>query len=982
MNTKIINNLPEGGRKPSLLLCVEFGRLLGALFMLILLFVATAKAQRTVTGMVVDSANQQGLVEALVKLKGSDLATSTNERGQFTLTNLPNEKFTLVISYVGCYDEEITFNSSSNVRNIRVEMRFTSHIMNTVVIGGIASQQIKALVDMKKADNIVNIVSAEQIVTFPDLNAAEVLQRVPGITLMRDQGEGRYVQLRGTPPQFTNFTINGEQVSSPEGSYRYIGMDIIPSDQIERIEVTKVLTPDMDGDAIGGAVNIVTKTHKSSQPTFSMALASGYNNLRQVPLYNGQLSFGAAYKKLSVQVNASYFQNNQGADNIEYKFIKGPFFNGQDDGRDNYHLHFREAQLRHYTIQRTRMSVSPSFVFDLNKNHSFYIKSMFNRFTDDEVRRRLIYDLEDPLDENYFLYGGIKHDLKDRTKYQDLYTSSIGGKHKFRRWKVDYQMFYSFAQEQEPDRVELSFDSPGQAVAIKFEDMDTDFPKATFPNEQNATNATDYTNYDFDELLFEDSKTRELLLTPRFNLQYTYKKDSNQLGIIKLGGKLRSRVKSRNVVSNVLGAYRVTSNLYPGMGDTLRLTGVSDGFYTDNLLGQGYTMSNMPNAMAINEFYEFFPQFFVIDRNETRKNSYNSDYDFKENIYAGYLMARHRFKRLMILGGLRYELTDVLRNNGRAVILNGNKFVSLDTLQNSKTQHFLLPQVQFKYALTPRVNLRFATTYTYSRPNYSDLIPSREEDRNEVTIGNPNLNYPRSTNVDVMIERYHSRSIFSAGLFYKGIEDFVFSYKRFGREGEPGSGNFPIFEFTKPLNGRNAQVFGAEFQAQFKFDFLTGFLSRIGIFSNYTFTDANAYIPKRVPANYAEAIIINPLEDDLSVFFEQDGSERISLPGQATHAANVGLFYDYKKIFIRLSSNYQSDFLMQIGPDPDFDVYYDAALRLDLTANYSIRKNFNVFIDCINITDTPLRYYIGEQSNIQKLEYYSWYTRFGLRLTY
>jgi TonB-dependent receptor len=233
-----------------------------------------------------------------------------------------------------------------------------------------------------------------------------------------------------------------------------------------------------------------------------------------------------------------------------------------------------------------------------------------------------------------------------------------------------------------------------------------------------------------------------------------------------------------------------------------------------------------------------------------------------------------------------------------------------------------------------------------------------------------------------MLERYYGRSIFSAGLFYKGIEDFIFSYKRFGREGEPGSGNYPIFELTKPVNGRNAQVFGAEVQAQFKFELLPGFWRRFGLFSNYTFTEANAFIPKRVPANYSEAIIINPVEDDLTAFFEDESSEQISLPGQAAHSANVGLFYDYKKLFIRLSSNYQSDFLIQIGPDPDFDVYYDAALRLDLTANYQVKKGISVFIDAINITDTPLRYYMGKQDNIQKLEYYSWWTRFGLRLTY
>ena len=955
-----------------------------ALLILLCFFTSTAyiQAQFNVFGRVLDAENGAPLIGASVAVENSSKGVDTDVNGRFTLKGIENTKVRLVISYIGYEPETVAPNYASG-KSITVRLRPSSFELEEVVVTGIVEGQIKAMVEMKQAENIKNIVTAEQIVTFPDLNAAEVMQRIPGITLQRDQGEGRFVQLRGTPPELTNFNINGEQVPSPEGSYRYVGMDIIPSDQIEAVEVTKVMTPDMDGDGIGGSVNIRTKAAQAGKPQIRTTLASGYNNLRQTPNYNMQFSYGQRYHKLGFQINASFFENNQGSDNIEYKFAKGPFFNDDDqqEGRDNFFVHYREAQLRHYNTTRTRISVASTLDYKFNENSTIYLRGMYNSFKDDEVRRRLIYDLEDPLNATYFLFGGVDHDVRDRTKLQELSTIALGGEHKIGKVTIDYQMFYARASEMEPNRFEARFESPGQAITINFDTSDPEYPRATFPMESNAANATNYANFDLDEMLIEDADTQEDLYTPRVNVTIPYELNNGQDGYLKFGGKIRSRVKTQDIRNQTFGAYREESILYPGMGAPLNLETAVDDFYEDNLLNQGYVLQNMPSADIMLDFYEFYPQFFIFSRNETRKNSYNQDYKYAEDIYAAYGMFRHNIGRLMILGGLRFERTDVTRNQGFGVVLDGNRFVGIDTINNRRIQDFWLPQLQLKYALTPNVNLRAAVTYTYSRPNYVDVIPSREEDRNEVSIGNPDLDFPRSTNVDLMIERYYRSSIFSGGLFYKRIDDFVFSYKRFGREGAPGSGNFPVFEFTKPLNGQDADVFGAEFQAQFKFNFFSGFLSNFGLFANYTYTYSRAYLPRRVPANYAEAVIIDPLEDDLSEFFTEDDREEIELPGQAQHTANLALFYDSSKFFARLTANYQDDFLVEIGPDPDLDEYYGDALRLDLTTNYQVNDKFTFFADWINITNEPLRFYLGNEDVIKQQEFYSWWARAGVRIS-
>lgn len=937
-------------------------------------------AQQVVEGRVIDASNGEPLMFASVGIKNTQLGKTTNADGYFKISGITKDKIFILVNFLGYQPKEVEYVLSKNEnKDLIIALIPEGIALEEVTITGIAEGQIKAIVEMKQAENIKNVVSAEQILSFPDLNAAEVMQRIPGITLQRDQGEGRFVQLRGTPPELTNFNINGEQIPSPEGNFRYVGMDIIPSDQIESVEVTKVMTPDMDADGIGGSVNVRTKSAKEGKPQLFTTLASGYNHLRQNPIYNFQFAYGQRYRGLGFQINASYFENNQGSDNIEYKFAKGPFFNtdSQLDSVDNFSVHYREVQLRHYDIKRTRISVSPTLDYQFKNKDLIYLRAMYNSFTDRETRRRLIYDLDDPLNATYYLFGGIDHDVRDRTKRQELSTLALGGEHNLGWAEIDYQLFFAAAQEEEPDRFEARFESPGQAIAINFDVSDPDYPRATFPVASNAVNATDYENFELDEMLLESGLTTERLLTPRVNIKIPYQWKGS--GFLKFGAKLRARQKERDIRSQSLGAYRQTSTLYPGEGGVLNLITASDDFVEKDLLNQGYTLMRMPSADAIKDFYEFYPQFFIFDRNESRKNSYNQDYKYRENIYATYAMFRHDFPRLMILGGLRYERTDILQNDGLGVLLNGNQFVGIDTIETSRTHEFLLPQIQFKYRINSNINLRGALTYTYARPNYGALIPSREEDRREVSIGNPDLRFPSSTNVDFMIERYHNRSIFSAGVFYKLIDDFVFSYKRFGREGAPGSGNFPVFEFTKPLNGKDAQVFGAEFQAQFKFDFLNNFLRDFGLFTNYTYTYSQAYIPRRTPANYASAIIINPLADDLSSFFEEDNREEISLPGQAQHTTNIGIFYDHQKFFARLTANYQDDFLVEIGPDPDLDEYYDQALRLDYTMNYQWNNQLTFFGDWINITNTPLRFYLGTEDVIKQQEFYSWWGRIGIR---
>ncbi|HMQ48055.1 MAG TPA: TonB-dependent receptor [Saprospiraceae bacterium] len=939
-----------------------------------------AQSDFTLKGEVRDATTGDALIGASVVVQETRLGTTTDVDGSFSLQGISNPAIILEVSYLGYETIIQALNLKTEAkRSVLIKLKSAAVELQEVEIRGQAEGTIRAMIEQKQAESIKNIISAEQIATFPDMNAAEVMQRIPGITLQRDQGEGRYVQLRGTPPELTTFNINGEQIPSPEANVRYVGMDIIPSDQIEFIEVNKVLTPDMDADGIAGSVNIKTKEASSAKPELRATLAGGYGHLRQTPNYQVQYSYGQRYGKFGFHINSSYFRNEQGSDNIEYKFAKGPFFGSQQDSVDNYYVQYREVQLRHYDITRTRIGISPTLDLRFNKNSFLYLRGMYNSFTDDETRRRLIYELDDALNATYYLFGGVEHDVKDRIKKQELTSLSLGGEHRIGRATVDYQLFYALAVEAEPDRLESVFESPGQAIAIDFDLTDPEFPRATFPNPDNAPNATNYAEFEMDELLLESTSVTDRNFTPRINLSIPLSLSNSSEGYFKIGGKMRLKDKSRDIQSQVFGAYFPVSTLYPGEGPELSLLTVDDGFREDNLLGKGYQLEYMPSADMLRGFFEFYPQHFIFDRTGTRSQSFGEDYSAEEKIYAAYGMIRQDFGKMMVLGGLRFEKTDI-DYEGRKVLLDGNRFVGLDTLTDQRSHEFLLPQVQLRYALNSKINLRAALTYSYSRPNFEDVLPYREQDREEVKFGNPDLIYPTSMNVDLLAERFYGRSIISGGLFYKEIDDFIFFFKRFAHEGTDFS-DFGLVEITKAINGLDAKVFGGEFQAQFKLDFLPGFLKNFGIYTNYTYTHSEARINRRFPANYATAVVIFG-EDDLSEYVSSDEQEKISLPGQAKHTANLAFFYDAKNFFARITANYQDDFLFRLGADPDLDEYYDSALRFDFTSNYQLTKHISIFLDALNLSNTPLRYYLGTEDRTQKQEYYSWWGRFGVKLQF
>ncbi|MGB6994842.1 MAG: carboxypeptidase regulatory-like domain-containing protein, partial [Thermoanaerobaculia bacterium] len=299
----------------------------------------TAQDTGVVTGRILDAAGN-AVMGANVSIVGTRLAVASADRGSFRLKVVPAGPQQLLVTYLGygahtadlevVAREVLTHDVILEVFGDEIEVR------STPLLEG----QAEALNRQKNAINITNIVAADQIGRFPDKNTAEATQRIPAITLLRDQGEGRYALVRGTEARLNSTTINGERIPSPEAGTRDIALDVIPADLLQSIKVSKALTPDMDGDSIGGTIDLITK-RAPEQRHISGTLGLGYTEIVEDTITTGNFTYGSRFgeKKTGLLFSASANVADRGSQNFEPEY---------DDG------FLKENGLRNYEITRER----------------------------------------------------------------------------------------------------------------------------------------------------------------------------------------------------------------------------------------------------------------------------------------------------------------------------------------------------------------------------------------------------------------------------------------------------------------------------------------------------------------------------------------------------------------------------------------------------------------------------------------------------
>ncbi|MBK6901422.1 MAG: carboxypeptidase-like regulatory domain-containing protein [Saprospirales bacterium] len=395
-----------------------------------------AQGPYSIKGRILDAATKETLPGANLLILGTSIAANSDENGAFVLDQIASSKCVLVASYIGYKSDTLVFEfSNQNSIEKTIQLKASAVLMDQIEVTGKLQGQMKATHDQLTATSIKNIVAAEQMLKFPDLNAAEAIARIPGITLQRDQGEGRFVQLRGTPPELSNFSVNGEQIPSPEGNVRYVGLDVVPLDQVASIEISKALTPDQDGDAIGGSINLITRMAQDTIPEIHAALAGGYNHLSEKPQYNTQFAFGQRIKKFGFYANGSFLEDNRASHSMEFNFNESRF-----GGDTTFRIHYDIVQLRHYEITRKRTGLSGTWDYQPNRNHLFSLNLLYNRFSDQEFRRRVRYNIGGGflLSETSSREAEIERDLRDREKYRPFPAPTSAEGIDWDPWSLDY----------------------------------------------------------------------------------------------------------------------------------------------------------------------------------------------------------------------------------------------------------------------------------------------------------------------------------------------------------------------------------------------------------------------------------------------------------------------------------------------------------------------------------------------------------------
>jgi len=401
---------------------------------------APAASSGIVEGRVTDAATGDPLPGARLTIPGSAIDTSTDRQGLFRLSGVPAGQHTILITYLGRRDETVDVDvTAASPRHLDVNMGANTFEESVTVRAElILDAQARALNQQKTAANITNVVSADQIGSFPDANAAETVQRIPGISITKDQGEGRFVNIRGTDARLNSMMINGERIPAPDPLQRQVALDVVPSELLQAIEVSKALTPDMDGDAIGGSVNLVMKTAPEKLRLLG-AIGGGYNQMlssygqSDYTLTGGRRLGGGRYGVIGSVTGSEIHRGNQDME-VVYTNTLG----------------LNELNPRYYQVNRRRTGATGAFDFKPTDNTSYTLRAVFNRFIDDHENRQRVRWLP--------ANSRIDRELRDRTHIERIASLGLTGRTVAKGLAtIDYELLGAYSDQFDPLTMTTTF---------------------------------------------------------------------------------------------------------------------------------------------------------------------------------------------------------------------------------------------------------------------------------------------------------------------------------------------------------------------------------------------------------------------------------------------------------------------------------------------------------------------------------------------
>ncbi len=893
----------------------------------------------TVKGRIVDT-EKQTLPGASVYIENLRTGVISDVNGFYMLPNLNPGTYTLKVSYVGYSPVEMQITVPEGKTLERDVVMNEGLELKEVQVKGAFSGQRKALSSQKNKMGIVNVVSADQVGKFPDSNIGDALKRINGINVQYDQGEARFGQVRGTSADLTSVTINGNRLPSAEGDTRNVQLDLIPADMVQTIEVNKVVTSDMDGDAIGGAINLVTKSTPYKR-TFSATAGSGRNWVSEKAQLNLGLTYGERFfnDKLGLMLSGSYQYAPGGSDDVENEY----------DLDDDDKVVLTKSEVRQYYVTRERQSYSLALDYKFNPNHKIAFKGIYNRRNDWENRYRITYKKLDSKASKQSVVlqtkGGAGDTKNARLERQQTMDFSLDGEHHFGMLTGDWVVSYSRASEDRPNEryFGVSLDEP---FGDSFEDVGGKYPHAT-----KAIPAIS-DEWEIDELTNSNQKIYENEW--KFRMNFSLPLTDDLRNIFKFGGKYVSKIKDRETHNFDY------ADIFEGEWRKNMTLQIREGY----MPGDQYPIG----TPFINKSYLGDIDFSKLEGDEILEDA-SGNYRARENIASAYVRLDAKIgDKMGMVAGLRMENTHLKYGgwNWEVDEEENEKLTATGDKKNSYTNW--LPSLLFKYDVNDDFKVRASFTQTLSRPKYSALIPCVNytiADK-EATIGNPDLKPTTSYNLDLSGEYYFkSIGLVSLGIFYKDIRDVIVDEVWKGESAEVPASIGDEYTISKPINAYDADLFGLEFAYQRDFGFIAPALKCIGFYGTYTYTHSNT-------KNHGfEHRVLS------------DG-EKVKMVGSPENTANASLYFEKSGINVRLSYNYASSFVDEMGKSAELDRYYDAVNYLDLNAGYTFGKKLKttIYAEATNLLNQPLRYYQGTKERTMQAEFYGVRVNAGIKVTF
>jgi TonB-dependent receptor len=917
-------------------------------------------AEGVLRGRVVD-ATGAGIGGASIHLNGTTLGASTDAFGAYIVRRVSPASYVAVVRRAGYSPDSFTVTvRGGDTATKDVTLRLSTQQLERVIVT--ASPRLnetteQALAKQRSADNIVSVLSGDVIRALPNANAAEAAARIPGVSTERDEGEGKFVQIRGTEPRLSNVTVNGVHIPGTQSGSRITKLDDVPTDILGAIEVTKTLTADQDADAIGGSVNLVTKVPEGA-PRGYIAGQMGQSTLESRGQSQGSAMWGGRLgesRKLGILLGGTWDHNSRGINDIELAW---------DRNASDVPIPVEWDQ-RDYLYDRSRWGGNAALDYRFDDGSTMFLRGAVSKFKNFGTVYK--YDIAADGDSAQASSGAtgigtnatLTRNTSNRTPREQLFSLNGGGTKQLGGVDISYMANYAGTRSSTADANSTAFTYSG--LNYRYDGTNHDYPRYSYLSSADQLTATTPANFMFASTSIGATTTRGDEVGGQVDAleQYMAGSDASQF---KFGAKYRD--ESRDNASHNRNFTAATP--FPL---TQVLGTFSDpNFY--NQLAKGFEIGPQANHGELIQYENANPGLLK----ETTKPISDSLSNFNggEKVASVYGMNTIDHGPFRLNVGLRAEHTDE-RFSGNVASTPANtsgKASGPQTVRRvTDTQSYtdLFPSAQIRYAVDDNSNLRLAVTRGIARANYSDLAPHVSGlvcstcalKFSNLSVGNPDLKPQHAWNVDLLGEHYiGSSGVLSAGVFYKQITGFIYK-RQFIYQG-PAT-EFDGYYATQPTNGGDAHLVGAEFDFSRPLDFIPGVPRALGFDVNWTQVYSRAAIAKDTATT--AATLGNPV------------IRYARLPRQSNSLGNFALTWDSHRVSARAAWQYQGQSIDSYGdgsPTPDGDNWFLPHSQLDASVSVDVRDNIAVQVLGLDLNNAVFGFGTGSsrtQFSAQR-EYY------------